>query len=229
MTSTNKASDDVLRRGSRCGSRTGGFTLIEMMIAIAVLGLLLGLALPSFNDMIRNARVRAAAETYLGALNLARTEAIKRNVTVTFGLIDSDPKDISTTAPTYVATGTTSVRHWAVFVEDGGIRELLDSRIEAEGGGNAAANGISLTTDIPATPALSQVRLTFDALGRAVNLTGNARIDVALAGSACATDTAKGAGTVRCQRVVVSPAGAPRLCDPAVVSSSAARDPRQCP
>jgi type IV fimbrial biogenesis protein FimT len=55
---------------------THGFTLIELMTAIAVLGVLLGLAIPSFREMTRGNRVAAAQNDLLTALALARNEAL---------------------------------------------------------------------------------------------------------------------------------------------------------
>ena len=58
-------------------------TLIEMMVAIAVMGVLLALAAPSFTETIRKNRIESAAQGFLNALNFARTEAIRRGVAVT--------------------------------------------------------------------------------------------------------------------------------------------------
>lgn len=55
-----------------------GFTLIELMVTIAVLAIILGFAIPSFTDQIRNNRSLAYGEEFVTALNFARSEAIKR-------------------------------------------------------------------------------------------------------------------------------------------------------
>lgn len=57
---------------------TRGFTLIELMVTVVVLGLLMTIAVPSFTDMIRNHRSLTAADELTSALNLARVEAVKR-------------------------------------------------------------------------------------------------------------------------------------------------------
>ncbi|WP_444906467.1 GspH/FimT family pseudopilin [Microbulbifer sp. SSSA008] len=62
----------------RRGWRQGGFTLIEMMVSLVVLALLVGIAVPSFTDMINNNRSVALAEDFAGALNYTRAEAIRR-------------------------------------------------------------------------------------------------------------------------------------------------------
>lgn len=61
-----------------------GFTLIEMMVAIALLAFLLLITYPGFVTMLANLRVRAVADGVLSGLQYARTEALKRNMEITF-------------------------------------------------------------------------------------------------------------------------------------------------
>lgn len=59
-----------------------GFTLIELMITISLLGILAAIALPSFQDMIVQSRLRSQTNELIGAVQYARAEAIKRNQTI---------------------------------------------------------------------------------------------------------------------------------------------------
>lgn len=54
-----------------------GFTLIEMMVTIAVVAILAALALPSFQQSLRSNRAATATNEMVGALSLARSEAIR--------------------------------------------------------------------------------------------------------------------------------------------------------
>lgn len=59
--------------------RSAGFTLVELMVTIAIMGVLLGIALPAYNEFVINQRVRGASMDLLSTLLLARSEAIKQN------------------------------------------------------------------------------------------------------------------------------------------------------
>lgn len=58
--------------------RQTGFTLVELMIAIGIVAILAALAMPSFQNMIINNRITAQANTMVGSINVARSEAVKR-------------------------------------------------------------------------------------------------------------------------------------------------------
>ena len=58
---------------------TSGFTLIELMVVVAVLAIMLSIAVPGMQRTVSNTRLRAEASRLLSALNLARSEAIARN------------------------------------------------------------------------------------------------------------------------------------------------------
>jgi type IV fimbrial biogenesis protein FimT len=64
-------------------ARPRGFTLTELMIVVAVMATLTAAALPSYNDFVRNQRVKTASFDLFSTLVYARSEAVTRNATVT--------------------------------------------------------------------------------------------------------------------------------------------------
>lgn len=59
--------------------KSRGFTLIELMVVIAVLAIMLTLAAPSFADFFQRYRLRGAADKVVTMLASARAEAVMRN------------------------------------------------------------------------------------------------------------------------------------------------------
>lgn len=97
-----------------------GFTLIELMVAIAVLAILLFVALPNFAVWMQNTQIRTAGEAVLNGMQLARAEAIRRNTAIQLQL------DVSS--------------GWTARVL--GTGEVIQSRLAGEG---SAASAVTVT------------------------------------------------------------------------------------
>jgi type IV fimbrial biogenesis protein FimT len=67
-----------------------GFTLIELIIVIAIFAILAAFAIPSYQSMIQNSMIRTTAESIQNGLQIARAEAVKRNANVQLDLLDAD-------------------------------------------------------------------------------------------------------------------------------------------
>jgi len=82
MVVTNNSRTD-LSRSTISGYSAGankGFTLLELMIVLAIVALLAIITVPSFNDSIKRATLDAVRNTLSESLNLARNEALTRKV-----------------------------------------------------------------------------------------------------------------------------------------------------
>lgn len=210
-----------------------GFSLVELIIAMAIMGVLLSLALPSFSGYLRNVKLRAAAENFLTGIHLARTEALRMNTTVEFLMTTSDPL----AANVGTAVASTAGRNWMVRTAD--MVTFIDGKFGLEGSGRATTADIPVRindTDPPANtdpdppPAAPVANIVFNGLGR-TTLAAPAifKFNDPSSGGRCVTDPGPPAGTVRCLRVVVSVGGIARLCDPAVSAAAvAAGDSRGC-
>lgn len=67
------------RQGKKCYS---GFSLIEMIVTIAIAAILAMLAAPSMKEGIANSKTKELSSEFIAALNLAQSEAIKRGIQV---------------------------------------------------------------------------------------------------------------------------------------------------
>lgn len=66
----------------RKASGSLGFTLVELMITVAVVAILMAIATPSFTSIINSNRLASAANEMVATLQTARMEAVRLNTTV---------------------------------------------------------------------------------------------------------------------------------------------------
>lgn len=59
-----------------------GFTLLELMVAIAILAIIATVGVPAFNNLIRDNSAKAEANLLLHSIHLARSEAVKRGAAI---------------------------------------------------------------------------------------------------------------------------------------------------
>jgi len=123
-----------------------GFTLVELMITIAVLAILIALATPSFTSVINSNRLTAQANNLMADLQLARSEAVRRN------------RKVSVCRTTDGAACATAVGDWDswLVVLPGTAPEVLRS------------NGVKAPVEL--TSAVASVEFRADGLAR--NATG---------------------------------------------------------
>lgn len=76
--------------GTSMKGRHRGFTLPELLITLSIASLLVSMAVPSFQGFRGNQLARGASQQLFASLMYARTEAIKRNTTVTVSAVGGD-------------------------------------------------------------------------------------------------------------------------------------------
>ncbi|MFM8330223.1 MAG: GspH/FimT family pseudopilin [Candidatus Methylumidiphilus sp.] len=89
-----------------------GFTLIELMVTISMMGIVLTFGVPSLTAMLKNSRIITQANNFISTLNYARSEAVKRGVRVTVCKINGGDF-------TKCDTGGSWNQGWIVFVDGG--------------------------------------------------------------------------------------------------------------
>jgi type IV fimbrial biogenesis protein FimT len=115
-----------LARGGR--RRSSGFSLIELIVTIVVLGVLLALAFPSFTALMNRNRLSGASNELIAGMQSARSEAIRRNRNVTL-CNSSDGATCSTTAGAW--TGWIVRRADGVVLQSAVIRTPIELRESA--------------------------------------------------------------------------------------------------
>jgi len=69
--------------------RCRGFSLMEIMLVLVIAGIMLAIAVPSFQETMVSGRIRGVAESIQFGLIQARSEAISRNAPMRFQLVST--------------------------------------------------------------------------------------------------------------------------------------------
>ena len=174
-------------------SRIAGFTLIELMVTVAIAAVLLVVAVPSFVSFQRNSELTSATNSFVAAINAARGEAMKRGMN----------------AMLVPSTGTDWSSGWTVFVDQdrSGTLNTGDLTVIQQ---PALASYFSATGQGTAneTPAY----IMFDASGYAKTKTaGFGALTMTIARS----DLSGAAQSEQTRRIVIAKSGRARACKPA--------------
>lgn len=184
----------VTRQRARC--RACGFTLVELMITIAVAAVLAMIGVPSFRNLILSNRLTTNADAMVDALNVARMDAIKLNATTQFCGSTGNGSD---TLGTACGTNTGAVYELPRAAASAGLVRAtglnLDSQIQLSGAvaairfsgqgfGYVATGSASTPFNVPTvaiicTPALSSNNR------RVINMTAGSIITVTPATGSC--------------------------------------------
>jgi type IV fimbrial biogenesis protein FimT len=198
-----------------------GFSLVELVVTMALLALLAVLAVPTLTDWRRNQAIRGTAEALRDGMQAAREEAVRRNRPMSWWLL----QDVALDDTCRLATDALAMGSWVVSAEDPTGRCAQAGR-QVPG---AVVASFEATSDVRVVAVDGQgrpvQRLIFSALGRLVpgNVALPVRIDVRDPSDTVGAD----GGAYRSLRLLVSGTGAVWLCDPALAPDG--DDPRRCP
>ncbi|MDX8378891.1 MAG: GspH/FimT family pseudopilin [Gallionella sp.] len=197
-------------------ARQRGLTMIEILVTIAIIGIMTAIGLPNLSHWLQNVQVKSTAESVLTGIQLTRAEAVRQNVRAQFKL-----------------TSTAGLGSWAITTDSLTLPGTFPNAVQsagAEAGGKNARLGVSkaavaatgcCTTAIAAGTGMGTTPLpgiVFNAFGQVVTdatVTKITRIDVTNAAYASA----------RRLVITVSSSGMAKLCDPSLPASNS----RGCP
>jgi type IV fimbrial biogenesis protein FimT len=134
----------------REGAKSSGFTIIELMIAVAVLSVLLSIAVPSFRQFLVSTRLTSQANQLVSDLAFARNEAgtKSRNVIMC----------IAATSTTCATSGTDWATGWIIWSDINGnssldaATEILRYAPPLEGNVSASLSGFTSNTSLTFRP-----------------------------------------------------------------------------
>lgn len=199
-----------------------GVTLIELAVALTVLGLLLMAVLPSVGVWMRNTQIRNTASSMMAGLHVARNEAIRRNAAIRFTVVrltDSAVMDNSCNPSDAGVSWVVSVRDPSTncdypptnIATDAGDPMIVESNAGGVGGRNVVVESKLADGSAGANT------VTFNGFGRVEDAAPIGFINVR-------NETA--GNDYRSLRIEISPGGSVRMCDLAVTATT---DSRYCP
>lgn len=174
--------------------RPRGFTLIELMVTLAIAAILMFLAIPSFVSYQKNTQLTSAANSLLAAINAARGEAMKRGMS-------------AMVVPTN--NGGDWTTGWVVFVDKNNSRTYTDTGDNTVLTQAALPSGIAVTGNN--TAAGGTPYIMFDASGYSKTKTGGFG---ALSISFARTDVATADQYRQTRRLIIASTGRVRMCTP---------------
>ncbi len=210
----------------RLPRRARGFTLIELMVGLAVVGLLLVGAIPMVREWMMNLQIRTAAMSIADGLSKARAEAVRRNRDVTFSLVwstGSSPGALDNDCQLSARSAS-----WTISLDDptggcgatlvvGDASEAAKPRLllrQAQGDG--AKDVVVGVYDATCSTATGETQVVFNSFGRAATSPAPMR---------CIIVRHPASETTHTLRVMLGTGGSVRTCDPAVTERD---DPRTC-
>lgn len=182
-------------------ARFRGFTLVELMVVLAILAILLMLSAPSFTGFLRNSELSSAANSFVASLNAARSEAMKRNLPAMVMPLDAGRADWT--------------KGFVAFVDvnrDGAYTEGVDVTVLTQA---LTANYLSISGTGTAKASPSYVR--YDGSGFAKKADGSfSNLSISIS----RTDASNPETSGQIRRIFIGRTGRVRICTPTSATDS---------
>jgi type IV fimbrial biogenesis protein FimT len=195
-----------------------GFTLIEMMVGLAILAILMAIAVPNMTSWMTTTKAVSAAEFYVDGLKQARAEAVKRNAVTRLVLARNARSgqfdwQIDLCVPTSLAPCGAGAGTWSTPTATNGNANAADFKSIVRTAENLPGTGQMTLTTSPANAST----VYFTPLGWVDTNVATRLTRIALAPVV--------ADAFPASAVVVTLAGVVTKCNPSVAST----DSRSCP
>jgi type IV fimbrial biogenesis protein FimT len=118
-----------------------GFTLIEMMVTLTIAGILAGIAIPNMRTFLWNNRIASTGNDLLHSIGVARTEAIKQQLTAP-GAVTVCATTNSAAADNAIACSYGNFSQWFVFVDTNGNGQHDNGEVVLDRGAAATTNTV---------------------------------------------------------------------------------------
>lgn len=126
----------------RNSAREKGFTLMELLITLVLIGILAGVGIPAYFNVITTNRMAAEMNAFVGDLQLARSEAIKEGADASLCAADPAVNAPTPTNPHCLGAGTTDwSQGWVVYVGAPATTRVVRVHAALQGGDTLISNG----------------------------------------------------------------------------------------
>jgi type IV fimbrial biogenesis protein FimT len=206
--------------------RQHGFTLIELMIGLVIMGTLFALAIPSFRTWIQNQQIRTGAESILNGIQLARSTAVNNNGKARLVLCELPYASWEILAESAAASGVAvAVSPSPGGCKSGSLAGVAPAPVEIRVQEYSRQVGAS-SAQVTVTPP-GAYTVTFNNLGRVV---ANNDITVVPADVTITSICVKNplVADTRYLQINLEAGGAVRMCDPTLLTKGLNADPRGC-
>lgn len=196
--------------------KQAGATLIELVIAMAVMAVMIGMSIPAVSDWAENNRMKATADSLINGLQMAKMDAVRQNTFAQFVLTDT---------ATYTTAAGGQSGDWEVCTADnkgtfpgnqGQFWIATEVGVPPKiGVSTAALTGQNYATPLTAGAGLTgqaagcvgtNIHVTFDAMGQATAAGNITRIDIL---------NARTGNSKKRLVITINPQGQIKLCNPA--------------